>query len=835
MKVSLNAVKQYIDFELPPVDELVKRINEQLGGIEEIIDLGARYKGAVIVRVTECDKHENSDHLHKCLVDDGGVTPNVERNERGLVQVLTGAPNVHRDMLAVWLPPKTIVPETFDTTEPFMLESRNMRGAMSHGMLASARELAIGDAHEGIIDITNERPAEGDTPVQPGSLFADAFGLNDTIIDIENKMFTHRPDGFGQLGVAREIAGILGHKFTSPEWYINQPSFSNANGLDLEVFNDAPELVPRFMTMAIDGVEVKESPLWLQCALTTMGSRPINNIVDATNYIMLTTAQPTHAYDYDKLRGHRLGARMAHSGESITLLNDKTYQLHDTDIVIADGEGPVGLAGIMGGGESEVDKSTTRIVLEVATFDMYAVRKSSMRHGVFTDALARFNKGQSPRQNARVLQYLAELIGQVSEASKQASDVADMPRVEWADQPTVRVTSEFVNERLGSDVTTDQMKILLENVEISVDDSMSVTPPFWRTDIELPEDVVEEVGRLHGFDSLPRELPMRSSAAATYNIARVAKQRVRESLSRAGANEILTYSFVHEQVLARAEQDITKAFRLGNALSPDLQYYRLSLTPSLLDKIHANVKAGFDEFMVFEIGKAHHKDERNDEGLPQEFDRIAAVYTSKKSSNGAAYYKAKRTLEQMFEDATYTTSVGYEKLSDFDFSSHDAFRQLAAPFDAARSATVWVGDRLVGVVGEYKRTVQRAFKLSEYTAGFEVFVSTFKKLAANDRGYTPLSRFPSTSQDISLKSSVDVSYGNLLTNVRASLDEQANGIATDVTPVSIYQAVGGALSKTTTFHIVFTGYDRTLTDEDVKPHMDYVASRALSLLNAERV
>ncbi|HSW90681.1 MAG TPA: phenylalanine--tRNA ligase beta subunit-related protein, partial [Candidatus Saccharimonadales bacterium] len=387
MKVSLNAVKQYIDFELPPVDELVKRINEQLGGIEEIIDLGARYKGAVIVRVTECDKHENSDHLHKCLVDDGGVTPNVERNERGLVQVLTGAPNVHKDMLAVWLPPKTIVPETFDTTEPFMLESRNMRGAMSHGMLASARELAIGDAHEGIIDITNERPAEGGKPVQPGSLFADAFGLNDTIIDIENKMFTHRPDGFGQLGVAREIAGILGYKFTSPEWYINQPSFASANGLDLEVFNDAPELVPRFMTMAIDGVEVKESPLWLQCALTTMGSRPINNIVDATNYIMLTTAQPTHAYDYDKLRGHRLGARMAHSGESITLLNDKTYQLHDTDIVIADGEGPVGLAGIMGGGESEVDKSTTRIVLEVATFDMYAVRKSSMRHGVFTDAL----------------------------------------------------------------------------------------------------------------------------------------------------------------------------------------------------------------------------------------------------------------------------------------------------------------------------------------------------------------------------------------------------------------------------------------------------------------
>ncbi|HSW92296.1 MAG TPA: phenylalanine--tRNA ligase subunit beta, partial [Patescibacteria group bacterium] len=774
MKVSLNAVKQYIDFELPPVDELVKRINEQLGGVEEVIDLGARYKGAVIVHVTECDKLENSDHLHKCLVDDGGVTSDVERNEQGLVQVLTGAPNVHKDMLAVWLPPKSVVPETFDT-DPFTLESRNMRGAMSHGMLASARELAIGDAHEGIIDLTHEQSAEGGAPLQPGSTFADAFGLNGTIIDIENKMFTHRPDGFGQLGVAREIAGILGYKFTSPDWYVQQPSFANAAGLDLEVFNDATELVPRFMALAIDGIEVKESPLWLQCALVTMGARPINNIVDATNYVMLTTAQPTHAYDYDKLRGHKLGARMAHSGESITLLNDKTYELQDTDIVIADGEGPVGLAGIMGGGESEVDASTTRIVLEVATFDMYAVRKSSMRHGVFTDALARFNKGQSPRQNARILQYLARLVQQVSPASKQASNVADAPQVEWADQAAVQVTSEFVNERLGSDFTTDQMKTLLENVEVTVDGNMSVKPPFWRTDIELPEDVVEEVGRLHGFDSLPRELPTRSSAAAPYNLGRVTKQRVRESLARAGANEVLTYSFVHEQVLARAEQDITKAFRLGNALSPDLQYYRLSLTPSLLDKLHGNVKAGFDEFMIFEIGKAHHKDEQDDEGLPQEFGRITAVYTSKKSTDGAAYYKAKRMLEQALKDATHSCDVSYQKLSDFDFGTHDAFRQLAAPFDAARSATVWVGERLVGVVGEYKRTVQRAFKLSEYTAGFEVFTSTFEKLSTNGREYTPLSRFPSTRQDISLKSGVDVRYGALLANVRASLNEQANG------------------------------------------------------------
>jgi phenylalanyl-tRNA synthetase beta chain len=255
--------------------------------------------------------------------------------------------------------------------------------------------------------------------VKPGASFAKVYGLDDTIIDIENKMFTHRPDLFGQLGVAREIAGSLGHQFTSPEWYLSAPEFEVVEGLELEVFNEAIEKVPRFMAVAMKDIEVKQSPLWLQCALVAMGSKPINNIVDVTNYIMLLTAQPVHAYDYDKLRGRKLGVRMAANGEKADLLNGKTYELTEDDIVIVDGEGVGGLGGIMGGGNSEVSADTKNIVLEVANFDMYTVRKSSMRHGVFTDALTRFNKGQSPLQNDRVLHLLMMSIKDVSSANRQ--------------------------------------------------------------------------------------------------------------------------------------------------------------------------------------------------------------------------------------------------------------------------------------------------------------------------------------------------------------------------------------------------------------------------------
>ena len=838
MKVSLNIIKQLINFELPPVDDLVARVNQQLGGVEEVIDLKAKYGGARIVRVVECSKHPDADRLSVTKIDDGRAVADVPRDENGLVQVVCGAPNVHADMWAIWLPPKSTVPASFDDDEPFVLDARPLRGVLSQGMLAAADELDIGTDHEGIVEI-HEHDVPAGVELTAGVGFAEMFGLDDYVLDIENKMFTHRPDCFGQLGVAREIAGIFHQQFTSPDWYKLVQQFTGAEGLDLTVTNDAPELVPRFMAVAIRDVTVQPSPLWLQCQLVAMGGKPINNIVDATNYIMLMTAQPTHAYDYDKLRGHKLEARMARNGEKVSLLNGKEYELTTDDIVIADGEGVIGLAGIMGGADTEVSSDTKNIVLECANFDMYALRRTAMRHGIFTDALTRFNKGQSPLQNAAVLKQLMSMVGGV-----QASEVFDLKQFDdWLDDyfdgkytpANIDIDSKFINERLGLGLSDDDICDLLNSVEIKSHgpeeelDYICIQSPFWRTDLELPEDIVEEVGRLYGFDKLPRQLPMRSIKPAPRNPRCQLKQAIRQSLSRAGVNEVLTYSFVHERVLKNAEQDPSRAYRLSNALSPDLQYYRTSVLPSLLDKVHANIKAGHDEFMLFEIGKIHDKElPLTDENLPSEQTFVDGVYASKKPRSGAPFYKARKLVDRLLADIN--VEADFVKMVETDVD-------MPAPFDGQRSA--WIvaknGDNL-GIVGELSQTVRRNFKLPDYTAAFSLDIEKLQVCLTESRehNYRPLSRFPSISQDISLRSSVEISHDELLRAVRQCLDGSEN-LHCQIQTLGVYQPKDDATIKTATFRLTFTSYQQTLTDAEVKPIMDNIATAALTKLDAERV
>jgi phenylalanyl-tRNA synthetase beta chain len=425
MKVSLNTVKQYINFELPESNELVTRINQQLGGVEEISDLADKYKGIVIVKVVECLPLEGSDHLNVTKVDDGGVVQGVERDENGLVQVVCGAPNVHADMYAVWLAPGVTVPESYDENNPFVLSAKPLRGVVSNGMLASPKELAFGDSHEGILEIDPSEWKPDDTVIGPGTDFAEVYGLNDTVIDIENKMFTHRPDLFGVMGVAREIAGISHQPFNSPEWYAAEPSRVTGEGLELNVDNETPEKVRRFIAVAVKDVTVKPSPVWLQAELVRLGSKPINNIVDVTNYVMLLTAQPMHAYDYDKVATGKLGVRLAHEDEELILLGGKKFGLDPADIVVTDGEKPIGLAGVMGGAETEVSAETKNIILECANFDMYTIRRTTMRHGLFTDAATRFTKGQSPLQNLAVLNLALRSVFDAAGGS-QASAVIDL-------------------------------------------------------------------------------------------------------------------------------------------------------------------------------------------------------------------------------------------------------------------------------------------------------------------------------------------------------------------------------------------------------------------------
>jgi phenylalanyl-tRNA synthetase beta chain len=857
MKISLNTIRfvnQHYGSAGDPapegVDALEQRIGAQLGAVEETIDFGSKYKDVVIVRVVSCVDHPNADRLHLCKVDDGGKVQGVERDEQGHVQIVCGAPNVRQGILAAWLPPSSTVPSTADK-DPFVMESREIRGEKSNGMMASPKELGIGDSHEGILEV--------DIDVTPGTRFVDAYRLDgEVVIDIENKMFTHRPDCFGFMGVARELEGIQRRPYKSPEWYIPKPAFPGveAEQLPLQVQNDLPDLVPRFTAITMRDVEIKPSPVWLQILLAEVGMRPINNIVDYTNFFMLETGQPLHAYDYDKVKAQDANAdhasiviRHPKEGERILLLNGKKVEPRSEAIMIASRNKLIGIGGVMGGGDTEVDEHTKNIIIEVATFDMYSIRRTSMAHGLFTDAVTRFNKGQSPLQNLAVLAKIVDEIRKYA-GGKVASAVIDdnhlTPEVlerESVHAP-VSVTTEFINVRLGLSLSADEISKLLQNVEFEVKrdgDDLDVTAPFWRTDIEIPEDVVEEVGRLYGYDHLLLDLPNRNLTPARNDQQLDFKRKVRGYLSQSGANEVLTYSFVHGNLLDNVGQDKSQAFQIANALSPDLQYYRLSLTPSLLEKIHPNLKAGHDEFALFELGKAHAKSLQDpvEQHIPGEANRIAFVYAAndkaaQRSVAGAAYYEVKKYLDQLLaelglENVTYIPA-------DQD-PNQEIDRQLVKPFATGRTSFVQVGDVGIAVVGEFKASVRKALKLPEYVAGFEVDIDALRKVVGTGMNkYVPLPRFPKLDQDLCLKVSVGTSYNDLVSLVRSKVDElKPQQTLASVSPVDIYQRDDDQDHKQVTVRLSIASYERTLTDVEVTRLLGQVAQAAKEKFDADRV
>jgi len=898
MRVSLNWVKQFTDIDVS-TDELVKLATERLGGIEGVTDLSKHYDGIVVAKVVSCVKHPNADKLSLCKIDDGGAVKDVARDDNGYVQVVCGAPNVREGLLVAWIPPQAIVPASYGEKELFVLEARDLRGELSNGMLASPAELGMSDDHAGILEIDpisvipaqagihgnelDSRLRGNDEPVKPGTPFVKLYDLDDTILEIENKMFTHRPDGFGHLGVAREIAGIQHKSFTSPSWYaqshesrgMTQEDESEASdqispqGRDdktLSVSVEDPALCPSYMAVVLENVEIKPSPIWLQSYLKRVGVRPINNVVDITNYMMLLTAQPLHAFDFDKvatgvipakagisedqnkdsrLRGNdgegdrgektvEIIVRRPKEGEKMTLLDGKEIEPHKDAVLICNPDGPIALGGVMGGGNSEVDEKTTRVVLECATFDMYNIRKTSMIHGIFTDAVTRFTKGQPEAQLPAVITKAISMFEELAGA-KQVGDVVDVPAPINDQQSTnhefIEIETKFINDRLGSKFSDEEIVKLLNNVEIKAhvaSGPIEVTPPFWRTDLEIKEDIVEEIGRLYGFNQLPITLPTRSISPVTPEEKRALKTQIRRILSRAGANEVLSYSFVHGNLLKKVGQKPENSYTLRNALSPDLQYYRQTLTPSLLDLVHGNIKSGFDEFVLFEINKSHNKIHGNGEdGLPGELNMIALTFASKNSQQ-SAYFNTRRYLDYLADSLGFTLSyVPITEQTDYP---------VTAPFDQSRAALVSVleTNTFLGIVGEYRSEVVKNLKLPLASAGFEIgmdhVLEAVEKL--QDVNYKALSKYPSTEQDLTLRVQNTTSFADLERVIKESL--QSVDFQWQTQPLSIFQK-DGEESKNVSFRFTFTHHERTLTTDEITKLIEQVSWHAHKELNAEQV
>ena len=828
MIISVNWLKKYTDINLP-IDELADRIGSRLVEIEEVIDLGKKYEGVIVAKVIECNPIENTDHLNVTKIDDGGVAKGVERDENGYVQVVCGAPNVRQGLTVAWLPPSSTVPETFGK-DPFVLGSRELRGVMSNGMLASAKELDLFEDHTGILELDDDKKA--------GERFADAYELNDYLLDIENKSLTHRPDTFGIIGFAREVAGIQGHAFKTPErMTLTGTTWPEKTG-DLptpSVTIDDPELSRRYQAIVLTNVDCKIQlhPLEIQTYLARVGVRPHSAVVDVTNYIMMITGQPLHAFDYDKLKALNNGqidihVRSGRAGEKLVLLDGREIELSDNDIVIANGDTAVALAGAMGGQSTEIDETTTNVLLESASFNLYNLRNTQMRHGIFSEAITRFTKGQSAELTAPALAAAVDLI-RLAATADVASDVADTYPGK-TDPESVPVSAEEINEVLGTKIPTETIVNTLRNVEFDVaindDDTINVTPPYWRTDIHIAEDVIEEVGRLNGFDTIQPTLPKRDFSAVSPDSFDQFRSEIRKILARAGANEVLSYSFVHGNLFEKSGQNVKNAYKIVNSLSPDLQYYRLTLTPSLLSLVHPNYKAGYDQFALFEMNKTHSKIfGMDDDGTPKETDLLALTVRSS-TDGGSPYYQARKILDYLANSLQLT----------FVYSVIDADPGYdeSAPFDYRRSAMVTdkATGEYIGIIGEYKASVKKAFKLGDTIAGFELDPASLHQAAqAVGVTYQPISRYPSTERDVCFQVASGVSYAEIHTAAQVI---QSDDAVVTILPLDIYQPENSDV-KNITLRFSLTPYQKTLSSEEANAVVESIAKNVCDATHAKVV
>ena len=827
MIVPVNWLKKYTSIDMP-IDQLTELIGARLVEIESVSDLNKKYQDVITAYVVEADNLEGSDHLRLTKIDDGGVRANVERDERGLIQVVCGAANVMAGQVIAWLPPESTVPDTFGSDEPFVLSARKLCGAMSNGMIASARELDLYDEHDGILVL--------DKDIKPGTSFIEAYDFGDYLLDIENKSLTHRPDCFGIIGFAREIAAISGKKFISPDWLKKLDStFGSKNDLKLSAKIDESDLSDRYTAVIMSNVEeAKQSPVDIQLLLSRVGVRPISAVVDATNYLMMLTGQPLHAFDYDKVLAVAgtpdIHVRSGRDGEKLSLLDGREINLASDDIVIAAGDKAIALAGAMGGSETEIDKNTKNIIIESATFNLYKLRSTQMRHGIFSEAITRFTKGQPAPLTVPVLEKAVKLISEWTGANV-ASDLADDYQNKKQDiDIIIDLSVKNINDILGVDTNIQAVANVLSNAEfeiIKTDENgmMSIKAPWWRSDIHIKEDLIEEYGRLSGFDNIKPSLPAKSFSAVQNDEFDDFKKIIRESLVRAGANEVLTYSFIHGDVLDNVGHKSENSYKVVNSLSPELQYYRQGLIPSLLSVVNPNIRQGFDRFALFEINKTHLKqDGLNDEGVPIESDMISAVYANKGGQQGAPFYQTKYIFEYMIQKLDL----------DIEFKSMDSEidSPITAPFEYRRSAMIIdkKSGIFIGIVGEFKKSVSRYFKLPDFVSGFEINArALFEVSRGSKTNYRPASKYPGSERDICFKVANSVYFDQILSAAKDALNKI--DIESDISTVDIYQAEGSD-TKNITIKIKLVSRQKTMTSEEVNNIVSAVAEKVINFTGA---
>jgi phenylalanyl-tRNA synthetase beta chain len=684
MKFSYNWLRELVPGLDAEPAELMRLITMKTAECEGLEQVGGKLAEASVARVKEVERIAQS---HNQIVV-------VETARYGVKRVICGALNCKTGMLTAYLP----------------LAPKVIEGVESEGMLASALELGIGSDHTGIVELDSE-----------------ALLAPDTIIEVDNKSLTHRPDLWGHHGMAREVAAITHRTLIDPVKADLVPKGESPVEIAIEDF----ALCPRYSALVFENVTVRPSPLWLQYRLEAIGLNAINNIVDVTNYVMAELAQPMHAFDAGKLHGQTIFVRNARSGEQIVALNDESYNLTASNLVIADAQGPIALAGVIGGLHSAIGTDTRRIVLESANFQAASVRKTSVALKLRTDASMRFEKSQDPLNTVRGLARAVELLREVSPGLRLVGGLADS-HGELKTPVPIELTVDWLKAKLGRDLDAHQVRSILESLEFGVEESASghfrVTVPSWRAtkDISIKDDLLEEVGRMLGYESITPRAPLIESVVPPQSPSRLFLRDVRNMAVEQGFTEVYNYSFVTEEMVRAFDMDVAAHVGVTNPIASDQTLLRSSLLPAIRRNILDNSRH-FQTFRLFEIGREIHARKRE---LPEETPHFVAAMYAREGDGSASLFELKRLAECLMNGCQ-------ARLSE------------PRPFEhPERAATIaWQGED-VGRLFE----LHPSLGVEGRAAILNLDLSVMERLSVRqEKRYQALRRFPTSNFDITVQ------------------------------------------------------------------------------------
>jgi phenylalanyl-tRNA synthetase beta chain len=743
------------------LEHLITMKTAECEGIEAVGAHFTRVIAARVVRVEPLPKSKN-----KSVVIDVGDSKQAV--------VVCGAPNVRPGLLAPWVTPGTSLGER--TIGRVVIE-----GVESEGMLASAAELGVNRDHSGLLELENIEPGQRLPHLRP-----------DWIIEIDNKSLTHRPDLWGHHGMAREVAAITARTSRDPVKTELLPQGDTV--VSVEISDRA--LCPRYSALVFENVEVRSSPLWLQARLESLGLNPINNIVDTTNVVLTELPQPMHAFDADKLAGNTIFVRLARSGEQLRALNGETYTLSEADLVIADASGPIALAGVIGGADTAISETTTRVVLESANFRATSVRLTSARHKLRTDASMRFEKSLDPENTIRGLARAVELFHEVAPGIRPVGGVADN-RGPLPHTKPIPLSVDFVVRKLGKEVTQERVYQILHALGFESTETapglLTVTVPTWRAtkDISLKDDLVEEIGRMIGYETIQPTAPRVDAVVPPPSPMRTYLRQVRTQLTAQGFTEVYNYSFVNENDVRKFQRDINDHIAVRNPIASELTHLRRSLLPGIYKNIVSNVRH-YPAFRLFEIGSEIHPNAGPD--LPNEIVHVlAALYDS--HGDEQDFFELKRVLECVFPSAQLASAQA---------------REYEHP---ARTAQIYWHGRVIGRLFELHPSLLAADGIEGRAFLFDVDLQLAQMLAASSPlKYTPLRKYPTSGFDLSVLTDLHTPVAR----VQEHLTELAGPDLAEID--FLRQYVGPPLprdQKSVSYHIEVGALDHTMSTEEV--------------------